>query len=114
MAGTQPVLGSTTATAMTSSSTAAVTAGASGTARPPAQALTELLEALATLMGVEVTPDNQEHHKVDVAKLRDEIAQAKEELSAENARMTAGGFGRSSSADSVTGFPAYDGSERVE
>ena len=40
-------------------------------------------------MEVEVTPDNQEHHKVDVAKLRDEIAQAKEELAAENARMVA-------------------------
>nr|XP_045087549.1 branchpoint-bridging protein-like [Aegilops tauschii subsp. strangulata] len=72
---------------MISSSTAAVTTGASGTERPPAQALTELLEALATLMGVEVTPDNQEQHKVDVAKLQDEIAQAKEELMAENARM---------------------------
>ena len=51
LAGTQPALGSTTAAAMTSSSTAAAVAGASGTARPPAQALTELLEALATLMG---------------------------------------------------------------
>ena len=69
MAGTQPALGSTTIAAMTSSSTAAVTAGASGTACPPVQAQTELLEALATLMGVEVTPDNQEEHKVDVAKL---------------------------------------------
>ena len=38
-------------------------------------------------MGVEVTSDNQEQHKVEVAKLRDEIAQAKEELAAENARM---------------------------
>ena len=44
---------------------------------------------LATLMEVEVTPDNQEQHKVDVAKLRDEIAQAKEELEAENVRMAA-------------------------
>ena len=60
MAGTQPTLGPTTAAAMTSSSTAAATAGASGSARPPAQVLTELLEALATLMGEEVTPDNQE------------------------------------------------------
>ena len=72
---------------MTSSSMATTVAGASRSACPPAQVLTELLEALATLMGVEVTPDNQEQHKVDVAKLRDEIAQAKEELNAENARM---------------------------
>lgn len=60
MAGTQPALGSTTSVAMTSSSMAAVTAGASGSARPPAQVLTELLEALANLMGVEVTLDTQE------------------------------------------------------
>ena len=60
MAGTQPVLNSTTAAAMTSSSTAAAmtssstaaaTTGASGYARPPAQVLTELLRALSTLMG---------------------------------------------------------------
>ena len=36
MAGTQPILNSTTATAMTSSSTAAAMAGAGGSARPPA------------------------------------------------------------------------------
>ena len=87
MAGTQPALGSTTAATMTSSSSVAATAGASGTARPLAQVLTELLEALATLMGVEVTPDNQEHHKVELAKLRDDIAQAKQDLGAENAGM---------------------------
>ena len=87
MAGTQPALGSTNTAAMTCSSTVMATAGASGSAHPPAHVLTELLEALATLMGVEVTSDNQEQHKVDVAKLRDEIAQAKEELAAENARM---------------------------
>ena len=34
-----------------------------------------------------MTPNTQEQHKVDVAKLQDEIAQAKEELAAENARM---------------------------
>ena len=42
---------------------------------------------LAALLAAEVTPENQAQHKVDVAKLRDEIAQAKEELNAENARM---------------------------
>ena len=60
MAGTQPVLGSTAAAAITSSAAAATAAGAAGSARPPAQVLTDLLEALATLMEVEVTPDNQE------------------------------------------------------
>ena len=87
MAGTQPVLGSSTTAAMTSSSMAAAAAGASGSAGLPTQVLTELLEDLAPLMGVEVTPGKQEHHKVVVAKLRDEIAQAKEELAAENTRM---------------------------
>ena len=89
MAGTQPALGSTTAAAMTSISMAATAAGASGSARPPSQVLTELLESLATLMGAEVTPNNLEQHKVDLAKLRDEIAQAKEELAAENTRIAA-------------------------
>jgi hypothetical protein len=83
MAGTQSVLNSSTAAAMTSGSTAA----ASNSARPPAQILSELLEALATLLAAEVTPENQAQHKVDVAKLRDEIAQAKEEFNAENTRM---------------------------
>ena len=45
------------------------------------------MEALATLLAAEVTPETQAQHKVDVAKLQDEIAQAKEECNAENARM---------------------------
>lgn len=59
MAGTQPVLNSSTSAAMTSNSTTAATAGASDSARSPAQVLTELLDALATLLAVEVTPTNQ-------------------------------------------------------
>ena len=57
--------------------------------RPPAQVLSELLEALATLLTAEVTPVNQAQHNMDVAKLGDEIAQAKEDLNVENTRMTA-------------------------
>ena len=86
MDGMHQVLNSSTAAAMTSGSTVAATAGASGPVRPPAQVLFELLEALATLQTIEVTPANQAQHKVDVAKLRDEIAQAKEVLNDENAR----------------------------
>ena len=56
MAGTQSALGSMTAMAMTSSSMAAAATGASGSACPPAQVLTELMELL---MGVEVTPETQ-------------------------------------------------------
>ena len=67
---------------MTSGATAAVIAGAGGPVRPPAQVLSELLEAFSTLLNVEVALANQAQHKVDIAKLRDEIAQAKEQLNA--------------------------------
>lgn len=87
MAGTQPVLNSITAAAMNSGSMATAIAGAGGPVRPSAQVLSELLEALATFLTVEVTLANQAKHNVDIAKLRDEIAQAKEDLNAENARM---------------------------
>ena len=36
-----------------------------------------------------VSPANQVQHNAEIAKLRDEVAQAKEDLVAENARMTA-------------------------
>ena len=35
----------------------------------------------------DVNPANHAQHNAEVAKLRDEIAQAKEELNAENVRM---------------------------
>ena len=60
MAGRQPVLGSTAAAAITSDAAAVTAAGAGDSARPPAQVLTDLLDDPVTLMGVEVTPDNQE------------------------------------------------------
>ena len=59
---------------MTSSSTAAAMAGTSGPMRLPAQVLSELLDALATLLAAEVTPAIQAQHNVEVAKLRDEVA----------------------------------------
>ena len=83
MAGTQPVLISTAAAAITSGAAAMTTTGAGGSARLTAQVLVDLLDALATLMEVEVTPDNQEQHKAEIAKLCDEIAQAKADLAAE-------------------------------
>ena len=87
MAGTQHVLNSSTTAAMTSGATAIATAGAGGPVRPLAQVLSELLEALATLVTLELTLANQAQHNMDVAKLHDEVAQAKEDLNAENARM---------------------------
>ena len=87
MACTQPGQNSSTAIAMISSSATAMAAGAGGPLHPPAQVLSDLLEALATLLAAEVTPENQTQHNVNVAKLRDEIAKAKEDLNAENTRM---------------------------
>ena len=49
---------------------------------PAAEVLTDLLDNLTTLLTVEVNPTNQVQHNAEVAKLRDEIAQAKEELNA--------------------------------
>ena len=87
MAGMQPVQNSSTTAAMIFGSATAMTAGARGSVRLPAQVLSELLEALTTLLTVEVTPLNQAQHNVDMAKLHDEIDQAKEDLNAENTRM---------------------------
>ena len=71
---------------MISDSAAAATADAGGPVRLPTQVLSELLEALTTLLTVEVTPANQAQHNMDVSKLHDERAQAKEDLNAENTR----------------------------
>ena len=87
MAGTQPVKHSSTAAAMVSRSAAATAAGAGGPVRLPAQVLTDLLDKLTTLLTAVVNPADQDQHNVAVAKLRDEIAQAKEELNAENTKM---------------------------
>ena len=87
MDGMQPVLNSSTAAAMMSGSTTAATAGASGFARLPAQVLSELLDALVTLLAAEVTPTNQVQHNAEVAKLRDEVTKAREDFEAENVRM---------------------------
>ena len=68
MAGTQPVQNSLATATMISGLATAAAARAGGPVRPPAQVLSELLEAVATLLMVEVTPENQTQHNVDVAK----------------------------------------------
>ena len=70
MAGTQPVLHSSTAAAMISGSAAA--AGAGGPVRPPAQVLSDLFDVLATLMA-EVNPADQDAHNAEIAKVKDQI-----------------------------------------
>ena len=77
MAGTQPVLQSSSTAAMNTGS--AATAGAP--ARQPAQVLSSLMDATA------VTPETQDQHNADIAKLKDQITWAKEDLATEDARM---------------------------
>ena len=69
MAGTQPALHSSTAAAMISGSAAA---GAGGPVRPPAQVLSDLFDALATLMA-DVNPADQVAHNAEIAKVKDQI-----------------------------------------
>ena len=83
MAGTQPTLQSSTAAAIISGSAA----GAGGPARRPAQILSDLLDAWTTLLTTQVTADTQDQHNAEVAKLQDQITQAKEDLAAEETRM---------------------------
>ena len=88
MAGTQPALHSSTAAAVISGSVAATAAGAGRPVRPPAQVLSDLFNALATLMA-EVNPANPDDHTAETAKVKDQIMQAKADLAVEDARMTA-------------------------
>ena len=55
--------------------------------RPPAQVLSDLFNALAALMA-EANPADQEVHNAEIAKVKEQITQAKADLAAENARMT--------------------------
>ena len=76
MAGTQAALHSSTAT------------GAGGPVRPPAQVLSELFDALAVLMAEDNPPD-QDVHNAEIAKVKEQITQAKADLAAEDTRMAA-------------------------
>ena len=84
MAGTQPGQNSTTAAAITSGLGAA---GAGGPVRPPAQILIDLMDKLTTLLTATVIPANKDEHDTEVARVREEIAQAKEALAAEDTRL---------------------------
>src|SRR4051812_5468109 len=88
MAGTQAALHSSTAAAMVSRSAVATAAGAGGSVRPSAQVLSDLFDALAALMA-EANPADQDAHNAEIAKVREQITQAKVELAAEEVRMTA-------------------------
>src|SRR4051812_45629678 len=72
---------------MISGSVAATAAGAGGSVRPPAQVLSDLFDALVALMA-EANPADQDAHNTEIAKVREQITQAKADLAAENTRMT--------------------------
>ena len=55
--------------------------------RPLAQVLTDLVDKLTALITTVVNPVDQDQHNAAIAKLRDEIAQAKEELKVEITRI---------------------------
>src|SRR3954470_15500746 len=88
MAGTQAAPHSSTAAVMVSGSAAAIAAGAGGSVRQPAQVLSDLFDALAALMA-EANPTDQDAHNAEIAKVREQITQAKADLAAEEARMAA-------------------------
>ena len=56
--------------------------------RPPAQVLSDLFDALATLMA-EVNLADQDAHNAEIAKVKDQITQANADLAAEDTRMAA-------------------------
>ena len=67
MAGTQPTLQSSSTAAMNTGSAAA----AGVPARRPAQVLSGLMDACATLLTTAVTPETRDQHNADIAKLKD-------------------------------------------
>ena len=83
MVGTQPTLQSSSTAAMNTGSAAA----AGAPARRPTQVLSGLMDAWATLLTTAVTTETQDQHNADIAKLKDQITQAKDDLAAEDARM---------------------------
>src|SRR3954469_18396799 len=85
MAGTQAAPHSSATAAIVSGSTAA---GAGGSVRPPAQVLSDLFDALAVLMA-EVNPTDRDVHNAEIAKVREQIQQAKADLAAKETRMAA-------------------------
>src|SRR3954470_3178076 len=83
MAGTQAAPYSSTTAAIVSGSTAA---GAGGSVGPPAQVLSDLVDALAALMA-EANPKDQDAHNAEITKVREQVHQAKADLAAEETKM---------------------------
>ena len=78
MAGSAPAPGSTAAGAT-----------GSGSGKPLAQVLLDLMNELMTLMGTKVTAENQAARNTEIARLKDQMASAQEEIIALKAQMDA-------------------------
>ena len=57
--------------------------------RSPAQVLMDLTDKLTTLLIAVVNPEDQARHDAEVAQLKLDMAQAKEDLPVEDVRITA-------------------------
>ena len=86
MAGTQPGQNSIAAVATT---TGPAATGSGDPACPPAQILMDLMDKLTTLFTAVVQPVDKAQHDAEVARVREEMVQAKENLAAEEVRMAA-------------------------
>ena len=84
MAGTQPGQNSTAATA---AATGLAAAGSGDPTRPPAQVLMDLMDKLTTLLTAMVEPSDKAQHDAEVACVREEMVQAKENLATKETRM---------------------------
>ena len=62
-------------------------AAAGAPACRPAQVLSVLMDAWATLLTTAVTPEARDQHNADIANLEDQITHAKEDLATKDARM---------------------------
>ena len=63
--------------------------GAGDPAHAPAQMLMDLMDKLTTLLTVVVEPADKSQHDAEVARVREEMVQAKENIAAEETRMVA-------------------------
>ena len=55
--------------------------------RPPPQVLIDLMDKLMALLTATVIPANKDEHDTEVARVLEEIAQAKEAFAAEDTRL---------------------------
>ena len=87
MAGTSPTINSSMVGATATADPAAAAVGASGSVRPSAQVLSDLMGTLTTLLATEVTAENQAERNAEIAKLREQMTKAQEDINADNARL---------------------------